>query len=80
MGLKQVLDFATLLCWVFLLALLLTTAKAFSASHSDQITWSLSGEPTDLNFFTYNKAFLNYFLSSRGFVFRTTLSYCQISA
>lgn len=73
MGLNQVLDFATFLCWVFLLALLLIAAKASSALHSDQITWSLSGEPTDLHFFTYNKAFLNYLLSSRGFLFQTTI-------
>lgn len=70
MGLNQVLDFAMLLCWVFLLALLVIAAKASSVFHSDQMTWSLPGGLTDLHFITLNKAFLNYLLSSIGFVFK----------
>jgi len=75
MSFSKVLDFVSLLCCFFLLALLPIAASASSILYSDQITWSLSGEPIDLHFFTYTKAFLNYCLYSGGFYFQATLSY-----
>jgi len=75
MSFSKVLDFVSLLCCFFFLALLPIAASASSILYSDQITWSLSGEPIDLHFFTYTKAFLNYCLYSGGFYFQATLSY-----
>jgi len=75
MSFSKVLDFVSLLCCFFLLALLPIAASASSILYSEQITWSLSGEHIDLHFFTYTKAFLNYCLYSGGFYFQATLSY-----